>query len=78
MKTVVLYTDRGQESERIRQLIHSLGDEFLEYTLGSHFTASQFRKEFGPEAEFPQVAIDDKHIGGLKDTLHYLQDRGLI
>ena len=78
MKTVVLYTDRGQESERVRQLIASLGDEFLEYTLGTHFTESQFRREFGQDAEFPQVAVDTKHIGGLKDTLHYLKDRGLI
>jgi len=78
MKTVVLYTDRGQESERVRQLISSIGDEFLEYTLGTHFTEAQFRQEFGTDAEFPQVAIDTKHIGGLKDTLNYLKDRGII
>ena len=78
MRTVVLYTNRGQESERVRQLISSLGDEFLEYTLDTHFSESQFVQEFGSEAEFPQVAIDTQHIGGLKETLNYLKERGLI
>ena len=78
MKTVILYTDGGQESERIRQLLLSLGGEYLEYTLGSDFTENQFRSEFGSTAQFPQVSIGYQHIGGLKDTLHYLQDEGLL
>lgn len=78
MKTVILYTDGGLESERIRQLLLSLGGEYLEYTLGSDFTEKQFRSEFGSTAQFPQVSIGYQHIGGLKDTLHYLQDEGLI
>jgi hypothetical protein len=78
MKTAVLYTDGGQESDRIRQLLLSLGGEYLEYTLGYDFTERQFRTEFGDTAEFPQVSIGYEHIGGLKDTLHYLQDQGLL
>ena len=78
MKTAVLYTDGGLESDRIRQLLLSLGGEYLEYTLGSDFTEKQFRTEFGDTAEFPQVSIGYQHIGGLKDTLHYLQDEGLL
>ena len=78
MKTVVLYTDGGQESERIRQLLLSLGGEYHEYLLGSDFSDRQFRAEFGSEAEYPQVNIGDQHIGGLKETLHYLQDHDLI
>lgn len=78
MNTVVLYTNGGQESERIRQLLLSLGGEYLEYTLGTDFTERQFRTEFGESAEYPQVSIGYKHIGGLKDTLHYLQDTGAI
>ena len=78
MKTAVLYTDGGQESERIRQLLLSLGGEYLEYTLGKDFTQRQFTAEFGEEATYPQVSIGYEHVGGLKDTLHYLQDRGLI
>ena len=78
MKTVILYTDGGQESERIRQLLLSLGGEYLEYTLGTDFSEKQFRSEFGTFAEYPQVSIGYEHIGGLKDTLHYLQETGAI
>ena len=78
MDTIVLYTNGGQESERIRQLLLSLGGEYLEYRLGSDFTERDFRSEFGSSAEYPQVSIGFEHIGGLKETLHYLQDRELI
>ena len=78
MDTIVLYTNGGQESERIRQLLLSLGGEYLEYRLGSDFSDRDFRAEFGSSAEYPQVSIGFEHIGGLKETLHYLQDRELI
>lgn len=78
MNTIVLYTNGGQESERIRQLLLSLGGEYLEYRLGSDFSDRDFRAEFGSSAEYPQVSIGFEHIGGLKETLHYLQDRELI
>ncbi len=77
-QTVVLYTDGGQESERLQQLLKSLGGEYHEYLLGVDFSDRQFRAEFGSEAEYPQVTIGYEHIGGLKETLHYFQDRGLI
>jgi hypothetical protein len=78
MNTIVLYTNGGQESERIRQLLLSLGGEYLEYCLGRDFTERDFRAEFGSSAEYPQVSIGYEHIGGLKETLHYLQEQGLI
>ena len=78
MKTAILYTDGNQECDRIRMLLLSLGGEYLEYTLGKHFTKEQFHSEFGSQAEYPQVTIGYKHIGGLKDTLHYLNEEGLL
>lgn len=78
MNMIVLYTDGGQESDRCRDLLLSLNGEFLEYQLGEDFTQVQFDREFGLDAEYPQVAIGTRHIGGLKDTLHYLQETGAI
>lgn len=76
--TIVLYTNGGQESDRCRDLLISLNGEFLEYQLDEDFNERQFRSEFGDTAEFPQVAVGYEHIGGLKETLHYLKDQGLI
>lgn len=78
MNTSILYSNGSQECERIRQLLTSLNGEYLEYELGKDFTERQFRSEFGLDAEYPQVSIGYEHIGGLKDTLHYLQNNNII
>ena len=50
----------------------------LEYFLDEDFTQQQFDMEFGGDASYPQIQIDAKHVGTLKDTLHYLQECGKI
>ena len=77
-ETVVIYSNKGQECERLASLLKSLGGEFLEYKLNEHFTQRGFEAEFGPDAEYPQINIGFKHVGGMKDTLHYLCAEGII
>jgi hypothetical protein len=76
--TSVIYSNGSQECERLTSLLKSLGGEFLEYKLNEHFTQRSFEHEFGSEATYPQVAIGAKHIGDLKEALHYMKDRGII
>ena len=76
--TAILYTNGNIECDRIRMLLKSLDGEYLEYILGADFSDRQFRAEFGPDAEYPQVTINHKHIGSLKETLHYFQDHDLL
>ena len=76
--TAVLYTNGNIECDRIRQLLRSLDGEYLEYLLGPDFSDRQFRAEFGSEAEYPQVTINNKHIGSLKETLQYFNQKGLL
>ena len=75
---VVLYSNENKECERVKQLLKSVKGEFLEYFLDEDFTQQQFDMEFGGDASYPQIQIDAKHIGNLKDTLHYLQECGKI
>ena len=75
-ETVVIYSNDGQECERLASLLKSLGGEFLEYKLGQHFTQRAFETEFGKGAEYPQINIGFKHVGGLKETLQYLKAEG--
>ena len=77
-KTVVIYSNGSQECERMASLLRTLGGEFLEYKLGQHFTQKGFDKEFGEEAEYPQINIGFKHVGGLKETLRYMSNRGMF
>ncbi len=76
--TSVIYSNGSQECERLTSLLNSLGGEFLEYKLNEHFTQRSFEQEFGSEATYPQVAIGAKHVGDLKEALHYMKDRGII
>ena len=70
--------DDCQWCERVRQLFAATNIEYLEYKLDKDFTRHQFIEEFEEGATFPQVQLDNKHIGGCKDTLHYLQKKNLI
>ena len=78
MIEAVLYTDGSIECDRIRMLLKSLGGEYREYLLGADFSDRQFRAEFGSEAVYPQITINQKHIGSLKETLNYLNTNNLL
>ena len=74
----VIYSNGSQECERMAQLLKSLGGEFLEYKLNHHFTQRGFEAEFGKDATYPQVNIGFKHIGDMKETLHYMNEKGMF
>lgn len=77
-KTAVIYSNGSQECERMSALLKSLGGEFHEYLLDCDFSQRQFRMEFGDEATYPQVAIGDKHIGNMNESLKYMKNMGFI
>ena len=79
MKKAVLWSrDNCQWCERVRQLFTATKIEYLEYKLDRDFTRAQFYEEFEEGATFPQVQLDNKHIGGCKETLKYLQEKKMI
>lgn len=78
MKAVLYTKDECMECERAKMLLESQNISYLEYKYEKDFTKRQFTSEFGSDAQFPQIAIDYKHIGGLKDTLQYLKEKELI
>ena len=78
MTTAVIYSNGSQECERIAQLLESISTEFHRYDLDRHFSKQQFQMEFGGDASYPQIAINDKHIGSMKETLQYLKKLGML
>ena len=78
MKAVLWSKDDCQWCERVKQLFAATNREYLEDKLDKDFTKHQFYEEFEEGATFPQVHLDNKHIGGCKDTLQYLQKENLI
>lgn len=80
MTTAVIYSNGNQECERIAQLLKALPqvDEFLRYDLDTHFSKQQFQMEFGGDAQYPQVSYGSKHLGNMKETLHFLKSNGIL
>lgn len=59
-------------------LSSSKGFPVREYVLGTDFTREEFYKEFGEGSTFPQVILNDQHLGGCSDTVRYLQENKLL
>lgn len=78
MQAVLYSKNQCQECDRARMLLQNLNISYLEYILERDFNKKQFSSEFGKDAIFPQIAIDYKHIGNLKETLQYLKDKNVI
>jgi len=78
MQAVLYSKDKCQECERAKMLLDNLGIPNLEYKLKKDFSEKQFYSEFGKNATFPQIAIDYKHIGNLKEVLQYFKEQQLI
>ena len=74
----LVYSNGSQESERAKMVLEACGQQVREFLLGVDFSDKQFRAEFGNEAEYPQVAIGTKHIGSMKETLQYMNSRGMF
>ena len=74
----IVYSNRSLESDRAIALLKYMEVPYIEYLVGVDFSMDEFRKEFGDEAEFPQVAVGVRHVGSLKDTLHYFEYTGKL
>jgi hypothetical protein len=75
----IIYSNGNQESERAAALmdaVHMSG--IIVYKLNKDFTETQFRDEFGQEAEYPMIALGMQHRGTLKETLHFMSDKGML
>jgi glutaredoxin len=63
---------------KVKQVLELCGKNFVVYTLGEHFTKDEFYAEFGNGSTFPQVLMDDKHLGGCNATISYLKELAVI
>lgn len=64
--------------EKVKQVLDLTKLDFVVYTLGEHFTKEEFYAEFGQGSTFPQVIVDDKHIGGCTDTVKFLKENKIV
>lgn len=63
---------------KVKQLLEQANLNHVVYDLDDHFTKEQFYKEFGEGSTFPQVVLNDQHLGGCADTVRYLILEGYV
>lgn len=44
------------------------------YELGRDFNREEFYSKFGEGSTFPQVLLDDRHLGGCKETINFIRE----
>jgi|TARA_B100000035_G_C20697550_1_gene421216 hypothetical protein len=74
----IIYSNGNQECERSEALLEAVHQDTIVYKLGQDFTETQFRDEFGDEAEYPMIALGMHYRGTLKETLHYMGEKGML
>ena len=78
MKFTVYSKNGCPYCDKVKQVLQLASLDHVIYTLGDHFTKEQFYQEFGMGSTFPQVIMDNKHLGGCVDTVKYLQEQSII
>jgi glutaredoxin len=78
MKFTVYSKDGCPYCTKVEQVLQLVQLEHVVYKLDYDFTRDEFYAEFGAGSTFPQVIVDDQHIGGCSDTVQYLQEQKLV
>ena len=60
--------------EKLTNFMESKGVNYEKFDLGTDFSPEEFLYKFGRQSTFPQVIVENKHIGGMKDTVRFLLD----
>jgi len=58
--------------------MESKGVNFEKFNLHSDFTSEEFLYKFGRSSTFPQVVMDNRHLGGMKDTVRFLLENQMV
>lgn len=67
------YCTKVEEVLKLANLEHKV------YKLDEDFSRKQFYAEFGENATFPQVLLNDQQrLGGCIDTVKYLKEQNLV
>ena len=64
--------------DKLTNFMESKGVNFEKFNLNDDFTGEEFRYKFGQASTFPQVVLDNKHLGGMKDTVRFLLENKMV
>ena len=59
--------------EKVEQVLKMTGLNFVTYKLDKHFDREGFISEFGEGSTFPQLTLNDIHLGGCQESIKHMQ-----
>jgi len=78
MKFTIYSKDGCPYCTKVEQVLQLAELQYVVYKLGVDFNREEFYAEFGQGSTFPQVVVDDTHLGGCSDTISYLKEQNLV
>ena len=78
MKFTVYSKDGCPYCTRVEKVLQLADLQHVVYKLNIDFTKEEFIDEFGENTTFPQVIVDDNHLGGCVDTIKYLKENSIV
>ena len=64
--------------DRLTEFMKTKGIGYEKLNLGRDFTPKDFLDRFGKQSTFPQVIQDNRHLGGMKDTVRFLMENKFV
>lgn len=64
--------------DQLKTVLSTIGENYTEMKLNTHFSREQFVEQFGYGATFPRVFKDGSLIGGCSETIVQLRNEGKV
>jgi glutaredoxin 3 len=64
--------------DRLTEFMDSKELQYEKFTLDQDFTREEFIDKFGYNSTFPQVLLNNKNLGGMKDTVRYMVENNFV
>lgn len=76
---IKIYTNVGcGYCRKAKELCERAGLEYTEVRVGKDISKDEFKEMFVGHTSYPQLVIDDKHIGGLVESVRYFVENKMI
>tara|TARA_R100000027_G_scaffold30594_1_gene22359 strand:+ start:864 stop:1100 length:237 start_codon:yes stop_codon:yes gene_type:complete len=77
--TFIVFSKEGCPScTKVQQVLQLAEVKHVIYKVNKDFTREEFVQNFGKDATYPRVVLEDKLIGGCLETVKYLREQKLV
>tara|TARA_Y100000356_G_scaffold81016_1_gene67222 strand:- start:860 stop:1096 length:237 start_codon:yes stop_codon:yes gene_type:complete len=78
MTFLVFSKDGCPACAKVQQVLQLAEVKHVIYKVNRDFTREEFKENFGPNATYPRVVLDNQLIGGCVETVKYLREQKLV